>query len=128
MTAQITAAEMAGAAPAFDDDRSQRFAQRMMGALNQAAVVLMVSIGHRSRLFDTMAGMAPATSAAIAETAGLDERYVREWLGGMTAARVVRYDPETRTYQLPREHAAVLTRAAGANNVALLMQHISMMG
>jgi SAM-dependent methyltransferase len=33
---------------------------------------------------------------------------VREWLGGMTAARVVRYDPAASTYWLPREHAAVL--------------------
>ncbi|WP_246262783.1 class I SAM-dependent methyltransferase [Arthrobacter mobilis] len=106
----------------------QAVAGRFLGILNEAAIAMLTSIGHQTGLFDTLAGLPPATSEQIADAADLNERYVREWLGGMTAARVVRYDPETRTYRLPREHAAVLTRAAGANNVALLMQHISMMG
>jgi SAM-dependent methyltransferase len=106
----------------------QAFAGRFLGILNEAAVAVLTSVGHQTGLFDTLAGLPAATSEQIADAAGLDERYVREWLGGMTAARVVRYDPAAGTYLLPREHAAVLTRAAGANNVALLMQHITMMG
>jgi hypothetical protein len=43
----------------------------------------MTSVGHRIGLFDALAGMDPATSDAIARRAGLQERYVREWLGAM---------------------------------------------
>jgi hypothetical protein len=36
-----------------------------------------------------MANLPPATVVHIADAAGLDERYVREWPNGMTVGRVV---------------------------------------
>lgn len=112
----------------FDAEAAAAFTGRFVGILNDAAIALLTSVGHQTGLFETLAELPAATSEQIADATDLDERYVREWLGGMTAARVVRHDPATRTYLLPREHAAVLTSAAGPNNMALLMQHISMMG
>ena len=41
----------------------------------------------------------PPTSHELADAAGLDERYVREWLGAMTTGRIVEYEPATG--QLP---------------------------
>ncbi len=84
----------------------------MVGVLNDACLALMTSIGHRVGLFDTLAGLSPATSEQIADAAGLRERYVREWLGAMTTSAFVEYKPETRSYLLPPEHAACLSRAA----------------
>ncbi|WP_104181732.1 class I SAM-dependent methyltransferase [Arthrobacter sp. B0490] len=112
----------------FDAEAAAALAGRFIGILNDAAIAVLTSIGHQTGLFETLATLPAATSEQIADAAGLDERYVREWLGGMTAARVVRYDPDDGTYLLPREHAAVLTSAAGPNNLAILMQHTSMMG
>jgi SAM-dependent methyltransferase len=112
----------------FDAEASKAFAGRFMGILNDASLALLTSVGHQTGLFETLAGLPAATSEQIADASDLDERYVREWLGGMTAARVVRYDSAAGTYWLPREHAAVLTSAAGPDNMAILMQHISMMG
>ena len=60
------------------------FARRMLHMMNEAALSLMVSVGHRTGLFDVMAAMPAATSAEIASNAALDERYVREWLAVMT--------------------------------------------
>ena len=60
---------------------SADFADRMIQVMNDAALALMVSVGHRTGLFDVMAAMPAATSAEIASGAALDERYVREWLG-----------------------------------------------
>lgn len=100
----------------------------MLGVLNDAAVALLTSTGHQTGLLATMGGLPAATSEQVADAAGLEERYVREWLGGMTAAGVVRYDAASGTYLLPREHAAVLTPAAGPDNLAVLMQHVAMMG
>jgi 2-polyprenyl-3-methyl-5-hydroxy-6-metoxy-1,4-benzoquinol methylase len=112
----------------YDDNRAQAFAERLLGALNDGALCLMVSIGHRTGLFDTMRDLPPATSAAIAERAGLNERYVREWLGAMVTGRIVEHHAATKTFRLPAEHAASLTRAAQADNMAVFAQYIGGLG
>ena len=66
-----------------DDTRAPVFVEALMLALNDGALCLMVSIGHRTGLFDVMRDRPPATSAEIALAPGLNERYVREWLGAM---------------------------------------------
>jgi hypothetical protein len=70
-----------------DSAKAEAFAAWMLSIINSGMLSLMVSVGHRTGLFDTMAGMAPSSSAGIATAAGLDERYVREWLGAMTTGR-----------------------------------------
>jgi len=111
----------------IDQAKSDAFAQQMLGMLNHAALSLMISIGQKTRLFDTMSSMAPATSEQIASAAGLRERYVREWLGAMVTSRVIEYDSSQGTYHLPDEHAIWLTRDAGTNNLAFQAQYIVML-
>ncbi|OBI37088.1 class I SAM-dependent methyltransferase [Mycobacterium colombiense] len=101
-------------------ETTEEFTERITAAIDGASLTLLLSIGHQTGLLDTMAGQAPATSEQIAEAAGLNERYVREWLAGMTTGRVVDYDPDTATYSLPAERAKVLTREAGPDNLALV--------
>jgi SAM-dependent methyltransferase len=120
-------AEGAVAEQVFDQARSEAFAGRMVDVLNGAGLALMISIGHQTGLFDAMAGLPPSTSQQIATAAGLNERYVREWLGAMASGRVVEYDPATAAYALPAEHAAWLTRAAGADNVAISAQYVPLL-
>jgi SAM-dependent methyltransferase len=67
----------------FDRAKARAFTQLMVRHLEGAAVSLMLEVGRRVGLFDAMAQMAAVTSAEIAEKAGLDERYVREWLAAM---------------------------------------------
>jgi hypothetical protein len=112
----------------IDEVKKEAFSRRMMGVLNSAGLALLGSMGHQTGLFDAMDGIPPSTSAEIADVAGLNERYVREWLAGMTVAKAVEYDAERRTYFLPPEHAASLTRAAGMDNQAPILQYIAMMG
>ena len=109
---------------AYDEARAEAFAGRMLNVLNDAAVAVMISVGHRTGLFDALAGLDDATSDELADAAGLDERYVREWLGAMTTGRIVELDPETARYSLPSEHAAWLTRAASPDNLAVTAQWI----
>ena len=90
----------------IDVAKAEEFAGRTLGVLNNGMLTLLISIGHQTHLFDTMAGRREATSAEIATAAGLDERYVREWLAGMTVGGIVEHDPEAGTFTLPREHAA----------------------
>jgi ubiquinone/menaquinone biosynthesis C-methylase UbiE len=112
----------------FDAERATAFAERLLRTLNDGALCLMISIGHRTRLFDAMGRLPPATSAEIAAAAELDERYVREWLGATTTAGVTLVDPTTQRYTLPAEHASSLTRAAAADNMAVFAQYIGSLG
>jgi SAM-dependent methyltransferase len=114
------------ASQTLDDEKLKAITQRMVDVLNYGSLALMTSIGHQTGLFDTLAALPPATSEQVAEAAGLNERYVREWLGAMVVGRIVEYDPERRTYVLPPEHAAVLTRAAGPKNLATRTQGIAL--
>ena len=112
----------------FDKAKAEAFGDRFLTALNNAALCLMVSVGHRTGLFDVMSRMAPASSKDIAIQGGLNERYVREWLGAMVTARVVEVDPATLYFSLPADHAAFLTRATTADNLAVFTQYIAELG
>jgi 2-polyprenyl-3-methyl-5-hydroxy-6-metoxy-1,4-benzoquinol methylase len=112
----------------FDHSRAAAFEERLIDTLNSGALCLMTSVGHRVGLFDAMAELPPADSEAIAARSGLNERYVREWLGAMVAAGVVDYDSRDSTYALPREHAAFPTRAATPANLAVFAQYIPLLG
>ena len=112
----------------IDTERSEAFAEELARGLNGAATTLMVSIGHRTGLFDTLSDAGPLTSEALAERAGLQ---------GALRARVARRDdgrphrparPRQRDVLLPPEHAAWLTRAASPNNIAVTAQWISVLG
>ncbi|MCI4044301.1 MULTISPECIES: class I SAM-dependent methyltransferase [unclassified Streptomyces] len=111
-----------------DPARQEEFAGRMTEVLNDACLGYLCSVGHRTRLFDVMARLPPSTSEEIARAAGLNERYVREWLGGVTVGGIVGYDPADGTYRLPPEHAASLCRAAGPDNLASFLQDLALIG
>ena len=110
-----------------EDTGSAEFAERMGQMMNEAALVLMISVGHRTGLFDTMAAMPAATSAEIAARAGLNERYVREWLAAMTTGKIVDHDGAMGSFSLPAGHAAWLTRAAGLDNLAIQAQYAGLL-
>ena len=112
----------------IDQAKAEAFAEQLINDLNGGAMSLMMSIGHRTGLFDAMVGLHPSTSEQIASAAGLNERYVREWLDAMVVGRIVEHDPEGGTYRLPQEHAAFLTRAASPDNIAVVAQLIPLMG
>jgi SAM-dependent methyltransferase len=103
------------------------FAAHLLGVFNSGMLTLMIGIGHRTHLFDVMATLPPSSSSEIAEAAGLDERYVREWLGAMTTGGIVNHDPASLTFVLPPEHAASLTRAAGSGNLAVMAQWVGLL-
>jgi SAM-dependent methyltransferase len=96
--------------------------------LNYGSLALMTSLGHRTGLFDAMTNMPFLTSDEIAEKAGLNERYVREWLGAMTTAGIIELRAEDTAYRLPPEHAACLTRSSAPNNLAAFTQYIAVLG
>lgn len=113
--------------PAIEATVAEDFAERLVGVFNDSSLALLLSIGDQVGMFDVLEGRQPSTSAELATAAGLNERYVREWLNGVTTGRVVEHDPDTGTYWLPAEHAISLTTAAGPNNLARMMQYITLL-
>lgn len=111
----------------FDSTKADAFGKRFLTVLNNGALCLMISVGHRTGIFDAMRGLPASTSAEIATKAGLNERYVREWLGAMVTSGVIEMSADHSRYSLPDEHAAFLTRAS-ADNMAMFAQYIAVLG
>jgi 2-polyprenyl-3-methyl-5-hydroxy-6-metoxy-1,4-benzoquinol methylase len=111
----------------FDEQKARAFAERMIGVFSGACVALQISIGHQVGLFEVMSALPPSTSEEIASASGLDERYVREWLGALVTGGVIDYDPGARTYSLAPEHVPFLTQAGGADNMARLMTFVALL-
>lgn len=96
------------AMPTLDPAEIEAFAGRLMPMLAGGLLSYLVDIGDRTGLFEA-AGAGPATSAEIAERAGLHERYVQEWLAAMATNGIVTYDAVSDTFHLPPERALLLS-------------------
>lgn len=101
----------------------ESFEDQMLDIMNKSALALMISVGHRTKLFDTMAKLPASTSADIARNSNLNERYVREWLGALVTAKIIDYDATSSLYSLSKEKANFLTRN-GSFNMATTAQFI----
>ena len=102
------------------------FDEQLVDIMNKSALALMISVGHRTKLFDVIAELPPSTSETIASKACLNERYVREWLGALVTAKIIDYDPLPKLYSISEEKADLLTRK-GSFNFATSMQFIPVM-
>lgn len=114
--------------PEFDHKKAEAFEGKVVDMLNLGSLGLMTSLGHRTGLFDTMAKLPFLTSEEIAKMSGLNERYVREWLGAMMTGGIIEHRAVDNTYRLPPEHAACLTRSSTPNNLAAFTQYIAVLG
>ena len=107
------------------------FAQKMTDILNHGALNLAMAIGYKNRIFDVMEDLGrPAAIPEIADAAGLDHRYLTEWLGIMVMGEIVALS-QTATgenaYFLPPAHAAFLTRNADSSNLGVYTQEIPLL-
>ena len=95
----------------FDQAVADAFGMRMVAAVNAASLAVTTSVGHQLGLFDVLAGMTQGTSEDVAAAAGLQERYVREWLAqqmladaGFTSIDVNHLDGDSlNTYYIARK-------------------------
>lgn len=110
-----------------DSAAVEAFGERLVGVLNQAALALALSVGYRTRLFDVLAGLPASTSQEIATAAGLQERYVREWLGAMVTGGIVLHDPVADSYELPASHAPLL-HSSSPMRFAHMFQFLAVLG
>jgi SAM-dependent methyltransferase len=96
------------AGPALDEAKVGAFVGQVVGELGATLNAALVVLGDELGLYAAMAGAGGLTPAELAERTGTNDRYIREWLNAQAAGGYVEYDPATRSYTLPPEHAVVL--------------------
>lgn len=97
-----------GTARAVDNARVEKFLEKIVNDIGTALRGALCYVGDKLRIFKAMAATGPVTAPELARHTGLNERYLREWLGAMVTAEYVEYDPATGQYTLPPEHALPL--------------------
>src|SRR5262249_30539073 len=91
----------------IDDGKLHQFIGQLLGDLGGPSSVAMVRIGDALGLDKTLHAEGTSNSSELAAAAGVDERYVREWLSNQAASNYLPYDPATRKFALPPEQAMV---------------------
>ena len=98
----------------IDNALLQDFLGKVMSDLGGAYSAVLVYVGDKLGLYKAMAeaqeggGAGSITSEELASKTGTLERCIREWLANQAAGGYIKYDPLTRKYSLPKEHAMVL--------------------
>jgi SAM-dependent methyltransferase len=78
---------------------------RFVTDLGATAAAGNIVIGDRLGLYRALAEAGPLTATELADYTGTVERYVREWLRGQAAGRLVSYDPDTDQYRMTAAQA-----------------------
>jgi 2-polyprenyl-3-methyl-5-hydroxy-6-metoxy-1,4-benzoquinol methylase len=93
--------------------RRDALAGRLFEAALGAFDVLTIHLGLELGLYQSLRRDGPATAAELAERAGVDARYAREWLEQQAVTGILVVDDvtaatEARRYSLPEGHAEAL--------------------
>jgi SAM-dependent methyltransferase len=96
----------------IDQAKLEAFTNQVFGDLSACYGGVMASLGVRLGLYEALAGAGPLTAEELADRTDCAERYVREWLNSQVAAGYLDYHPDTGTYEMSPEQAAVLVDRA----------------
>jgi 2-polyprenyl-3-methyl-5-hydroxy-6-metoxy-1,4-benzoquinol methylase len=90
-----------------DETKLHQFIGQMLSDLGGAASVALVRIGDALGLYKTLHERGAMSVAELAAAAGVNQRYLREWLSQQAASNYLAYDPATQKFTLPPEQAMV---------------------
>ena len=95
----------------IDEAKAEEFVGKVIGDFAGAMTTVLTLIGDQLGLFKELAENGPANSEQLAERAGIDERYAREWLHGLHAAGYLTTD--NGGFALPAEHQLAFAQEGG---------------
>jgi SAM-dependent methyltransferase len=115
------------AAVAAAEARRDALVERLFDAALGAFDLLGVYLGDRLGLYQALSDRGPSTSSELAEAAGVNERYAREWLEQQAMCEIIGVDnPEAETgerrYHLLEGHDEALLDETSLNFVAPMAQ------
>jgi SAM-dependent methyltransferase len=106
-----------------DEDQRGALVERVFHSGIAMLEMLSIYVGDRLGLYRSLAQSGPSTSTQLAQSAGIDERYAREWLEQQAVAGLLEVETEStdgakRRYRLPSGHAEVLLDGDSVNYLA----------
>lgn len=103
---------------------------RLFSAFIATTDLVSVYLGDRLGLYRALADSGPATPAELAQRAGIDERYAREWLEQQAVTGILTVDPaeEPRRFTLPPAHAEPLLDRDSSSSIAPLALFVPSIG
>src|SRR4051794_31893712 len=91
----------------MDEAKLNQFIGQILSDLGGAASVALVRMGDALGLYKTLHQHGPMTVTELAAEAGVNERYLREWVSHQAASNYLSYDRATQKFALPEEQAMV---------------------
>jgi SAM-dependent methyltransferase len=103
-----------------DEEQRGALVERMFHGGIAVLEMLSIYVGDRLGLYRALAEHGPMTTSQLAATAGIHERYAREWLeqqavAGLTEVTAENTDGAKRTYDLAPGHGEVLLNPDSLN-------------
>lgn len=94
----------------IDTRKVEELAGKVIGDVAGALSLFMAYIGDQAGLFDALDGEGRLSVAQLAQKTGLNEKYLHEWLGSVSAAGYLNFHPEDETFSISPEQALVFAR------------------
>jgi len=115
------------------DQARDAFVERLFDSTVATMDVFSVYLGDRLGLYRVLSERGPLTAAELAEAAGMNARYAREWLEQQAATAILDVDDEAlpegnRRFSLPAGHAEPLIDPESPFAVAALCRSVAAIG
>jgi SAM-dependent methyltransferase len=106
----------------IDHGTLEQLIHKVIGDVAGAMSLFMAFLGDRAGVFAAMDGAGPLSCEALAAKTGLNAKYLHEWLGSVSAAGYVTFNPESDTFDLTPEQALVFAREGQPANLQGFVQ------
>ena len=93
----------------LDESKFEQLQGKVMADVGGAIGLFMAYIGDQAGVYQALEKLGPCTHTELAETTGLNERYLREWLSSNAAFGYVDYAADNDTFSLSPEQAALFS-------------------
>lgn len=91
----------------IDNAKLEQLQGKVINDVAGSLGLLMAHIGDKLDLYSALLEVSPASSRELADSTGMDERYLREWLSANAAAGYVNYDASSGKFSLSPEQAVI---------------------
>lgn len=96
--------------PAFDEGQLEDFTGKVMTDMAGAFAILLTYLGDRAGIYRALRDTGPSDAVTLAAAAGVDARYLTEWLSAQAAGGYVTYDSAAGTFSMSPEQTVVLAQ------------------
>ena len=94
----------------IDMAKVEELAGKVIGDVAGALSLYMAYLGDQTGVFEALDEMGRVSVAQLAEHTGMNEKYLHQWLGSVSAAGYVNFHAEDETFSISPEQALIFSR------------------